>query len=98
TAVTCIGTLNSVKETTFTVLWYFSEDLQCVENQEKSKTLDWGKVPVTTDTNGDAQFSFPVNLRAGHNKGVVNATATEKVTDLDGNTSEFSPCAVVDAS
>ena len=86
------GTLNSAPNTTFTVHWYFSADAQCVTNQEISRPLVSGKVPnVMTNSGGDAQFSFPLDLPLGINNGIVNCTAT----DPQGNTSEFSACLVV---
>jgi hypothetical protein len=89
------GTLNSTPNTAFTVHWYFSADAQCVTNQQTSRPLVTGKEPdVRTNGNGDAQFSFSLDLPVGINNGIVNCTAT----DPQGNTSEFSACLSVNAS
>ena len=82
------GSLNSVPNSNFTVLWYFSADTQCVNNQTASQPLDKGKVPVTTDASGNAQFSLTLTFPVGINSGIVNCTATDSL----GNTSEFSAC------
>jgi hypothetical protein len=93
-ALTINGALNSTPNATFTVHWYFSNDAQCVTNQQTSRPLVTGRVPnVTTNSNGDAQFSFDFDFPSGITGGVINCTAT----DAQGNTSEFSACMPVTA-
>jgi hypothetical protein len=77
-SVTIKGTLNSAANTQFT-LQYFSESL---DRPQRIQTY-LGSSPVTTDADGNAQFSatFPVK---GANL-AFNMTATSQ----DGNTSEF---------
>jgi hypothetical protein len=77
--VTIKGTLNSTADSQFT-LQYFSESLDLVRPFQTYL----GSSSVTTDSNGNAQFSasFPVN----DTKVSFNMTATSQ----DGNTSEFS--------
>lgn len=94
-AVTVNGTLNSSPNTTFTVHWYFANAPLCTSNQETSRPLVTGKVPnVSTNAQGDAQFSFPLDFPGGIAGGTVNTTAT----DPNGNTSEFSKCFAVNAA
>jgi CSLREA domain-containing protein len=93
-ALTINGTLNSAPNQTFTVHWYFSAG-QCTSNQAGNHPLVTGKVPgVSTNGNGDAQFSFPFDFPNGVNDGIINCTAT----DGQGNTSEFSSCFSVNAA
>jgi MBG domain-containing protein/VCBS repeat protein/Big-like domain-containing protein/BACON domain-containing protein/all-beta uncharacterized protein len=92
-ALTINGTLNSTPNAMFTVNWYFSADAQCVANQEASRPLVYDKVSVMTDSNGDAQFSFPFDFPPGITSGIINCTAK----DAQGNTSEFSACMPVTA-
>jgi CSLREA domain-containing protein len=93
-ALTINGTLNSAPNQTFTVHWYFSSG-QCTSNQAGNHPLVTGKVPgVSTNGNGDAQFSFPFDFPNGVNDGIINCTAT----DGQGNTSEFSSCFSVNAA
>jgi hypothetical protein len=88
-ALTINGTLNSTPNAAFTVHWYFNTDAQCTTNQAATRPLVTGKVPnVMTNSNGDAQFSFPFDFPSGLNGGIINCTAT----DAQGNTSEFSAC------
>ena len=88
-SLTITGSLNSTPNTTFTVHWYFSGDPQCFNSQQGTHPLDQGRVPnVTTDGNGNANFSFMFNFPPGVSFGVINSTAT----DQQGNTSEFSSC------
>jgi Calx-beta domain len=88
-ALTINGALNSAPNQTFTLHWYFSTAGQCASNQANNRPLVTGKVPgVTTNGNGDAQFSFPFDFPAGVDNGIINCTAT----DSQGNTSEFSAC------
>lgn len=83
------GTLNSAPNTSYTVLWYFSPDAQCVNNQAVSRPLVTGRVAnVQTNGQGNAPFSFPFAFPVGVSNGTINCTAT----DSDGNTSEFSAC------
>jgi hypothetical protein len=76
---TITGTLNSTANTEFT-LQYFSESLDLVRPVQTYL----GSSTVTTDANGNAQFStaFPVND--------TNVGFTMTATSQDGNTSEFS--------
>jgi subtilisin-like proprotein convertase family protein len=88
-SLTIKGTLNSTPNTTFTLHWYFSSDLQCSSNESVTRPLAFGKIPgVTTNGTGDANFSFPFDFPQGTKGGVINCTAT----DPNGNTSEFSSC------
>jgi hypothetical protein len=90
--VTVNGTLNSTPNTSFTVHWYFSNDSQCITNQQASRPLVTGRIPgVVTDSNGNASFNFPFDFPVGVTNGIINCTAT----DLLGNTSEFSACLAV---
>ncbi|MCU1264622.1 MAG: hypothetical protein JWM21_940 [Acidobacteria bacterium] len=89
------GTLNSAPNTTFTVHWYFSPDLQCINNAQSSRPLAFGRIPgVITNANGDAPFNIPFDFPAGFTSGVINTTAT----DPTGNTSEYSGCFPVNLS
>jgi CSLREA domain-containing protein len=93
-ALTINGILNSTPNQTFTVHWYFSGPAQCASNQANNRPLLTGKVlGVTTNGNGDAQFSFPFDFPNGVNGGIINCTAT----DAQGNTSEFSACMPVNS-
>jgi CSLREA domain-containing protein len=95
TSLTINGTLNSIPNSTFTVDWYFSPDAQCVANQQSSRPLAFGKIPgATTDSNGNASFSFQFTFPPGITSGVMNTTATDSV----GNTSEFSQCFPVNST
>jgi CSLREA domain-containing protein len=93
-AFTVASQLPSAPNTTFTIHWYFSTDSQCVSNQQASRPLAFGRIPgITTDANGNANFSFAFDFPVGTSSGVINTTAT----DPNGNTSEFSPCLPVKA-
>ncbi|MGH9943651.1 MAG: Calx-beta domain-containing protein, partial [Pyrinomonadaceae bacterium] len=74
---------------TYTVHWYFSAGGQCSSNEAASRPRAFGIVPnVTTDAQGRAPFSFPLDFPTDVTSGIVNCTAT----DAQGNTSEFSAC------
>ncbi len=93
-AVAVSGTLNSGPNATYTVHWYFTNESDCEANQFIALPLASGQVSnVTTDAQGNAQFSFPLDFPAGVESGVINCTATDSI----GNTSEFSACLSVAA-
>lgn len=94
-AVTVGGTLRSTPNQTYIVNWYFSVDSQCVTSQQGSRPLVFGRIPgVSTDSSGNASFSFPFDFPPGTAAGVINCTATDSL----GNTSEYSSCLPVNSS
>src|SRR5206468_12289235 len=78
-AATIQGSLNSTPNTQFTIQ-YFSESLDLGHPVQTYL----GSSSVTTDANGNAQFSATFPLIASNVS--FNTTATSQV---DGNTSEF---------
>ena len=87
------GTLNSTPNTRFNLEFFLSGP--CDESgHQKEDLLTFSS--VTTDGDGNASFNFTsydIHNRA-HPGSFINATAT----DSSGNTSEFSPCALVQES
>ena len=84
---TVTGTLNSTASTTFTL--EFFRNVNCDDSGSGEGQTLLGSTTVTTDASSNASFSipFPGNL--------FNQIITVAATDPAGNTSEFSPCAVV---
>ncbi len=95
TAVTATisGTFNSRPNSTFNLQFFFGS------NCDSSGHQFTGAIPiplqplkqVTTNSNGDATYSFSFEFPTGVSSGYVNSTAT----DVSGNTSEFSSCFAV---
>lgn len=83
------GTLNSLPSTTFAIELFQVSSCDPFGNGEAETYL--GTLDVTTDTAGNAAFSWPMSLVVGD---IITATAT----DPQGNTSEFSACAEVEPS
>jgi hypothetical protein len=74
------GTLDSTRNTTFTVQLYANP-----AGEDEGKKYLGQKTGVTTDDDGDASFAFKTRKRIG---GQITATA---IKDPTGDTSEFSP-------
>jgi trimeric autotransporter adhesin len=86
------GTVNSTPNASFTLQFFFGSSCQGSGRQlTGSIPLLLGDQPVTTDSNGNVQFSFTFDFPAGFSSGFVNSTATSAT----GNTSEFSECIAV---
>jgi CSLREA domain-containing protein len=86
------GRLNSTPNTTFTLQFFSSPAADPSGFGEGQKYL--GQSTVTTDSNGDARFSFTTATPLGGGQ-VVSATATDSVT---ADTSEFSKVAAVNTA
>jgi hypothetical protein len=83
-ATTIKGTLNSSASTTFTIQFFSSPAADPSGNGEGQKFK--GSKSVTTDSSGDASFTFKTKKKVPKGQ-VVTATATNQST---GDTSEFS--------
>ena len=88
--LTVTGTLTSTPSTTFRVEFFSNDALDPSGFGEGEAFL--GFEEVTTDANGDAPFSVPISAAVDDGDSIT-ATAT----DPDGNTSEFSAGAEVNA-
>ncbi len=87
------GTLNSTPNMQFP-LEFFSNTACDSSGYGEGETY-LGTTTVTTDASGNASFSFQANLGSPLTVGrFITATAT----DTNGNTSEFSACAAVQAA
>ena len=82
------GTLNSTPNTTFIIELF--TDAGCDPSGNGEGEFSLGTLTVMTNAAGDVAFNFNTTPLSG----VVTATAT----DPSGNTSEFSPCAMVTAT
>ena len=85
---TVAGTLTSAPSTTFTVELFVNPVCNPSGYGEGEQFL--GALPVTTDADGNATFSFTASIGVDPGQ-LITATAT----DPAGNTSEFSACAQV---
>jgi len=83
------GSLNSAASTGFTIDFYTSPACDGSGNGEGRTLL--GSQAVATDGNGNVNFNFSFSSPQLPQGSVLTATAT----DPAGNTSEFSPCAVI---
>jgi hypothetical protein len=88
-ATTIKGTLNSTASTTFTIQFFSSPVADPSGNGEGKKLK--GSKSVTTDSSGDATFTFKPKRKVPKGQ-VVTATATNQST---GDTSEFSKACTV---
>jgi uncharacterized protein (TIGR03437 family) len=79
------GTLNSKPGTAFTIEFFSNTECDPAGNGEGETFL--GAMTVTTDGSGQASFTAPFPAPA-------NKSITATATDPDGNTSEFSRCAI----
>jgi hypothetical protein len=87
---TVIGTFNSTPNSTFSLQFFFGSICTASGHQFT------GAIPiplrptvqVTTDSNGNAPFTFTFDFPPGFSAGFVNSTATDTL----GNTSEISSC------
>ena len=84
TGTTIKGTLNSTPSKTFTVQFFSN-----APGADEGQTL-LGEKSVTTDTSGNASFTFKTKKKVGKGQ-----TITATATDSDGNTSEFSRACTV---
>jgi len=92
-ATTISGTFNSTPNRAFTLQFFFGS------NCDGSGHQFTGAIPiplqptiqVTTDSKGDARFTYSFDFPASFTSGFVNSTTTDPV----GNTSEFSACIAV---
>ncbi|MEW6209570.1 MAG: hypothetical protein AB1631_14470, partial [Acidobacteriota bacterium] len=91
-SVTVSGAFNSTPNAAFTLEFFFGSNCP----QQGSQIIGaipvlLGSVQVTTDSNGNAPFSFTFEIPGGASGGWVNCTATSAT----GNTSEISECIAV---
>src|SRR5262249_49280749 len=88
-SATITGTLNSTANTTFIVDFWFGGACEGSGHQHTgSIPIYLDSKPVTTDSNGNASFSFFFTLPGGATSGFVNC----KATNPGGDTSEYSEC------
>ncbi|HXF41895.1 MAG TPA: hypothetical protein VN687_19420 [Blastocatellia bacterium] len=87
---TITGTFNSTPQSVFTLQFFFGTNCSGSGHQFTGfiPIALQPTIQVTTDSNGNAAFSFTFDLPANSSSGFVNATAT----NATGNTSEFSDC------
>ncbi|MEW6209571.1 MAG: VCBS repeat-containing protein [Acidobacteriota bacterium] len=87
--LTLTGTLSSAPNTTFTVEFFFGSNCPGEGRQHVGIIpIPLGAKSVTTDSQGNASYSFEFNFPSGFASGWINCTAT----DPTRNTSEFSQC------
>lgn len=91
-ALSIRGTFNSTPNQTFTLQFFFGSGCDASGHQfVGSIPLPLGSMMVTTDSNGDAPYTFNFEFPVGRSTGFVNSTAT----DPAGNTSESSACLAI---
>jgi hypothetical protein len=86
------GTFNSTPNQTFTLQFFFGSGCDASGHQFVGAIpIPLGSMMVSTDSNGDAPYSFSFEFPVGRSSGFVNSTAT----DATGNTSEPSACLAI---
>ncbi|MEK6322315.1 MAG: VCBS repeat-containing protein [Acidobacteriota bacterium] len=86
------GNFNSKPNSTFTLQFFFGSG--CVASGHQfigAIPVPLGSLPVSTDGNGNASYTFSFEFPVGRSSGFVNCTAT----DASDNTSEASTCLAV---
>jgi uncharacterized repeat protein (TIGR01451 family) len=89
--VNVVGTLNSNASATFTLHFYSNASCDSSGNGEGQTLL--GSGAVTTNASGNATFNFNLTGSAS-----LGQSITATATNSQGNTSEFSACAVYGAA